>query len=420
MSKYSDLYNYIKKEITTNQIAYGGKLPSIRKASELFGVSRTTVQSAYFDLAADGFIMSEPKSGYYVSYKPTKKQNKTASKKSQNNIIYDFTSDRADKESFDFNLWRRYIKSALRQDERLLSYSESQGEIELREALSDYIRENRNVNSSADRIVVGAGVQNLLGVLCSLIDDKDNVSFPDKSFIQGISIFEDYGFNISYRNKNARIIYVSPSHMTRFGDVMPNKRRAELVKHSAQNKSLVIEDDYESDFLYNSRPTPSLHALSGGSNVIYIGSFSKLLLPSIRISFMVLTEELAEKYKNNIHKYNQTASKTEQIALCQFIRDGHLKSQIRKTRRFYTTKTKSFAELLTKEFKEANVEISENALQIKLSIPFNKSTDVFKEHGLLVFIESYENGILKLVLNTSSIQTSEFQNAINSLKKAIF
>lgn len=420
MSKYSDLYNYIKKEITTNQIAYGGKLPSIRKASELFGVSRTTVQSAYFDLAADGFIMSEPKSGYYVSYKPTKEQNKTASKKSQNNIIYDFTSDRADKESFDFNLWRRYIKSALRQDERLLSYSESQGEIELREALSDYIRENRNVNSSADRIVVGAGVQNLLGVLCSLIDDKDNVSFPDKSFIQGISIFEDYGFNISYRNKNARIIYVSPSHMTRFGDVMPNKRRAELVKHSAQNKSLVIEDDYESDFLYNSRPTPSLHALSGGSNVIYIGSFSKLLLPSIRISFMVLTEELAEKYKNNIHKYNQTASKTEQIALCQFIRDGHLKSQIRKTRRFYTTKTKSFAELLTKEFREANVEISENALQIKLSIPFNKSTDVFKEHGLAVFIENYENGILKLVLNTSSIQTSEFQNAINSLKKAIF
>lgn len=419
MSKYSDLYNYIKKEITTNQIAYGGKLPSIRKASELFGVSRTTVQSAYFDLAADGFIMSEPKSGYYVSYKPTKKQNKTASKKSQNNIIYDFTSDRADKESFDFNLWRRYIKSALRQDERLLSYSESQGEIELREALSDYIRENRNVNSSADRIVVGAGVQNLLGVLCSLIDDKDNVSFPDKSFIQGISVFEDYGFNISYRNKNARIIYVSPSHMTRFGDVMPNKRRAELVKHSAQNKSLVIEDDYESDFLYNSRPTPSLHALSGGSNVIYIGSFSKLLLPSIRISFMVLTEELAEKYKKNIHKYNQTASKTEQIALCQFIRDGHLKSQIRKTRRFYTTKTKSFAELLTKEFKEANVEISENALQIKLSIPFNKSTDVFKEHVLAVFIESYENGILKLVLNTSSIQTSEFQNAINSLKKAI-
>lgn len=420
MSKYSKLYNYLKKEITTNQIAYGGKLPSIRKASELFGVSRTTVQSAYFDLAADGFIMSEPKSGYYVSYKPAKNKNVTKSKKAKSNIIYDFTSDSADKESFDFNLWRRYIKSALRQDERLLSYSESQGEIELREALSDYIRENRNVNASADRIVVGAGVQNLLGVLCSLIDDKDSVSFPDRSFIQGISLFEDYGFNVTYRNKNAKIIYVSPSHMTRFGDVMPNKRRVELVRYSAQNKSLVIEDDYESDFLYNSRPTPSLHALAGGNNVVYIGSFSKLLLPSIRISFMVLTEELAEKYKENIYKYNQTASKTEQIALCQFIRDGHLKSQIRKTRRFYTTKTKIFAERLSLEFKDAKVEISENALQIKMCIPFNKNTDIFKENGLSVFIEKYENNILKLVLNTSSIETSEFESAINLLKKAIF
>lgn len=420
MSKYSKLYSYLKKEIITNQIAYGGKLPSVRKASDLFGVSRTTVQNAYFDLAADGFIMSEPKSGYYVSYKPVKSKTKTNSEKTENNIKYDFTSDSADKESFDFNLWRRYIKSALRQDERLLSYSESQGEIELREALSDYIRENRNVNASSDRIVVGAGVQSLLGVLCSLIDDKDNVSFPDKSFIQGISLFKDYGFNITYRNKNAKIIYVSPSHMTRFGDVMPNKRRIELVKYSAQNKSLVIEDDYESDFLYNSRPTPSLHALTGGNNVVYIGSFSKLLLPSIRISFMVLTEELAEKYKNNKFKYNQTASKTEQIALCQFIRDGHLKSQIRKTRRFYTTKTKQFAELLSTEFKDAKIEISENALQIKMITPFTKDTNIFKDNGLSVFIDKYENNILKLVLNTSSIETKEFENAIKLLKKAIF
>ena len=106
-----------------------------------------------------------------------------------------------------------------------------------------------------------------------------------------------------YRYKDADIIYVSPSHMTRWGDVMPNKRRIELVSYSATRGSIVIEDDYESDFQYNSRPTPSLHALAGGTNVVYIGSFSRLLLPSIRISFMVLTEELAalynEKYINS-------------------------------------------------------------------------------------------------------------------------
>lgn len=419
MSKYSELYDYLKKEITTNQIAFGEKLPSVRKASELFEVSKTTVQSAYFDLAADGFIMSEPKSGYYVSYKPAKKESKTKNEKQKSNIIYNFASENADKDSFDFNLWRRYIKSALRQDDRLLSYSEAQGEIELREALADYIRDNRNVIASADRIVVGAGVQNLLGTLCSLIKDKGTVSFPDKSFAQGASLFEDYGFDVHYRHKGAEIIYVCPSHMTRFGDVMPNKRRAELVRHSAKNGSLIIEDDYESEFQYNSRPTPSLHALAGGSNVVYIGSFSKLLLPSIRISFMVLTEELAEIYKNNIYKYSQTASKTEQLALCQFIRDGHLKSQIRKTRRFYTTKAKDFEAMLKAEFKNAKINISENALQIKMTVPFNKDVAIFEENGIRVFVEGYENGTLTLVLNTGSIQTNEFEEAVNSLKKAI-
>ena len=365
MSKYNELYNRIKKEITDRQIDYGKKLPSVRKASELYGVSRTTVQNAYFALSADGYIISEPQSGYYVSYKKKKKSAESKAENTADKIKFDFTTDTADRDSFDFNIWRRYIKSALRQDDKLLSYSEAQGELLLREAIADYIREKRNVTASADRIVIGAGVQTLLSVFCSLIDNRGTVSFPDRSFVQGASLFSDYGFDVKYRNKDADIIYVTPSKMTRWGDVMPNKRRVELVAHSAQNGSLVIEDDFESDFLYNTKPTPSLHALSGGSNVVYLGSFSKLLLPSIRISFMILTEELAEKYKQNIFKFNQTASKTEQIALYKFINDGHLKAQIRKTRRFYTAKTKLFAEKLKTEFPTANIEISENALQIK-------------------------------------------------------
>lgn len=419
MSKYNDLYNYIKKEIISGQIDYGEKLPSVRKAGTLFEVSRTTVQNAYFALAADGYIISEPQSGYYVSYK--KQENKKSAIKTQqkSNIIFDLASGGADKDSFDFSLWRRYIKSALRQDDRLLSYSEAQGEAELRDALSNYIRDKRNVITSPDRIVIGAGVQSLLAVLCSLIEKKGTVSFPDKSFVQGAGIFADYGFDVHYRYKDAEIIYVSPSHMTRWGDVMPNKRRIELVKYSAQNGSLVIEDDYESDFLYNSRPTPSLHALAGGNNIIYMGSFSGLLLPSIRISFMVLTEELAEKYRENIQKYSQTASKTEQIALCQFIRDGHLKAQIKKTRRFYTAKAKKFADILADEIKNAKIEISENALQVIVTAPFNKSTDVFEENGLAVCIESCENGAIKLVLNTGALPEKYFVRASNALKRAI-
>lgn len=419
MSKYNELYNRIKKEITDGQIDYGKKLPSVRKASELYGVSRTTVQNAYFALSADGYIISEPQSGYYVSYKKKKKSAESKAENTADKIKFDFTSDTADRDSFDFNIWRRYIKSALRQDDKLLSYSEAQGELLLREAIADYIREKRNVTASADRIVIGAGVQTLLSVFCSLIDNRGTVSFPDQSFVQGASLFSDYGFDVKYRNKDADIIYVTPSKMTRWGDVMPNKRRVELVAHSAQNSSLVIEDDFESDFLYNTKPTPSLHALSGGSNVVYLGSFSKLLLPSIRISFMILTEELAEKYKQNIFKFNQTASKTEQIALYKFINDGHLKAQIRKTRRFYTAKTKLFAKKLKTEFPTANIEISENALQIIMKADFNRNTDTFLQNGIKIFIDEYKNGRIKLCLNTSSISEKDFDSAVKSLKKSL-
>ncbi|MDE5604687.1 MAG: PLP-dependent aminotransferase family protein [Eubacterium sp.] len=418
MSKYDELYNIIKKEITTEQLLPGAKLPSIRKAAAIYGVSRTTVQNAYFALAADGFIISEPQSGYYIAYKKAKK---TEEKKQtgKRNILYDFKSGNADKNSFEFNLWRRYMKNALRQDEKLLSYGEVQGEYELRDVLSDYIREKRNVISSPNRIVIGTGHQSLLGILCSLIDEKGTVSFPDKSFVQGASLFGDYGFDVKYRYKDADIIYVSPSHMNKRGDVMPNRRRIELVEHSSKNKSLIIEDDYESDFQYSGTPAPSLHALAGGGNVVYISSFSNLLLPSIRISFMVLTEELAEKYERELYKYNQTAGKTEQIALSQYIRDGHLKAQIRKTRRFYTTKTKNFAALLSEEFKNAKIEISENALKIIMRIPFSKSLDVFEENGIAVLTESYENGILKMILNPSAVNEDAFEAAIQALKQVL-
>lgn len=419
MSKYLDIYNYIKKEIISGQIGYGGRLPSVRKASELFSVSRTSVQNAYFALAADGFIISEPQSGYYVSYRTPKKDEKKEQEKDNNKIRYNFTSSAADGESFDFDIWRRHIKAALRLDSRLLSYSEPQGEYELRMAISEYIRDKRNVTASADRIVIGAGVQSLLHILCSLIGGNKTVSFPDRSFVQGASLFTDYGFDVRYRHKDADIIYVSPSHMTRWGDVMPNKRRVELVKYSAKKESLVIEDDYESDFQYNCKPTPSLYALSGGNNVVYIGSFSKLLLPSIRISFMVLTQELADKYKNNIYKFSQTASKTEQLALCSFIRDGNLKAQIRKTRRFYTAKNKRFYNMLKKAFPNADIEISENLLQVIITTDFFKPENIFDEYGVKVFIEKRDENKITLVLNPGSIPEKELENSVNALKKAI-
>ena len=319
---------------------------------------------------SDGYIISVDKSGYYVTEQKSIIEPKSENK-AEDEIIYDLSSGDADEESFDIKLWQRYIKSALRCQSRLLSYSEVQGEADLRQALADYIREKRNVITSPDRIIVGAGVQWLLSVLCTLMKDRKIVSFPDKSFIQGMSVFEGYGYEVYTRYKDADIIYVSPSHMTSFGDIMPMKRRIELINHSEKTGSIIIEDDFDSDFLYHSRPTPSLYALSATDNVVYMGSFSNVLIPGIRISFMVLTQELAQRFERSKACFAQTASKTEQIALCQYIRDGHINSQTRKVRRHYTSKAKQLYELLKSELPNSKISLGENGLRVILTTEYS-------------------------------------------------
>jgi GntR family transcriptional regulator/MocR family aminotransferase len=417
MKKYSKLYNDIKEQIITGQLSHGDKIPSVRDASAIYSVSTTTVQNAYFELCADGYIISKEKSGYFVSIFNKENQDKD-SEKSEVKIEYNFCGESADPESFDLSLWQRYIKNALRQKDRLLTYSQAQGEYDLRCAVSKYIREKRNVTASPDRIVIGAGVGVLLNILASLFDKDQTVSFPDKSFEQGIGIFNDAGFEVHTRDKNADIIYVSPSHMTRWGDVMSNKRRLELVEYSFNNNSTVIEDDYENDFMYNVKPTPALFTLGHG-NVIYIGSFSAMLLPGIRISFMVLNDKLTKLYNQNKYKFAQTASKTEQIALCQYIRDGHINSQTRKIRRLYSNKTKDFYSILKKEFANAQISISENTLQIIMSVKFDKDIEVFEKNSISLFVEKYENGLITIVLSPSGIPSSKLLEGAKTLRKAI-
>lgn len=421
LKKYMAVYSYFKDKILNEQLKYGDQLPSIREAGKLFSVSKTTIENAYFELQAEGYILSYPKSGFFVSYrKKTLEKRKKEDNQRKVKIKYDLKSGDADRESFDIKLWHRYINSALRQEERLCSYSEPQGEEDLREAIAEHIRKKRNVITSPDRIVVGAGINTLIHLLCGLIDERGTVSFPDNSFKQGISTFKTYGFQVHTRDKNADIIYVSPSHMTMFGDVMPVKRRMELINYSEKKGSLVIEDDIDNDFLYSNRkPTPSLFALSSADNIIYMSSFANVLTPGIRISFMVLPESLANIFRKRKNNFAQTASKTEQIALCGYIRDGHLGAQTRKIRRHYTQKAQEFISILKSEIPDANYVLSENGLQIRLTKDFKKDKKVFYNESIDIHIEKIENGKIQLIISPSAIETESMKDAVKALKRAL-
>lgn len=423
-AKYIRLYEYFKNLILSGIMQPKEKMPSIRKCAENFALSRTTVETAYELLAAEGYIISKAQSGFYVcdvdlSFLKSVEREENVFSKNNTKIKYDLVSSSADKSSFNFSIWRRYVKSALRQDERLLSYGEFQGEYDLREAVCSYVSKERGVVSTAEQIVIAAGTQNLISILCAITKELKNVAFIGSQFQQGKAVFEDYGKNIvsssafpcdlnelSFRNPS--LIYISPSHINSWGDVMQISSRIEILKYANEHDCLIVEDDYDSEFRYYSKPVSSLQGMDAGQNVVYIGTFSKLLLPSIRISFMVLPKKLVERYKERGKLYNQTASKTEQIALCQYIRDGHLGAQMRKQRKLYSNKTKLFCKKASQmlngrcEFEECQASYLIK-IKIKTQKPVKEIAELFAKNEIKIKPIANEGEYAILLMSVTGI-----------------
>lgn len=418
------IYDYYKNLIEEGKLTEGMKLPSIRRCAEERNVSKTTVESAFMCLCDDGYIMPKSQSGYYVSKRgisPRTATPKEIKKDNENKIIYDFSSSSVDSESFNMDIWRRYVKSALRQTEKLLFYGEPQGEIELRREIAKYVQDTRNCVCNEENIVIGAGVQTLLNILCPLLKNRKSVCFDDENYKQGIAIFKDYGYKISNK-ENSNILYVSPSYRGKTGDTMTVQERFSLVEFARENNKIIIEDDYGSEFRYFNRPTPSLQGLDGGENVVYLGTFSKLLLPSIRISFMILPHSLLGEYKQKRELYNQTVSKADQIALCSYIRDGHLNSQIRKSRKLYMQKSKMLGDLLLQKFGErVKLLKSDSPLYVRCIFDLELSNEqickFLFQKGFSV-INSGENG--EIAFSVSSVSINSLEDATERMKSSLF
>lgn len=391
---YSQLYQYIKKEILSGKLSAQTRLPSIRALSEHLQISRNTVDLAYQQLLSEGYVQSRQRSGLYVidlELESLPSSHSISKKWSENRIQdssairYDFRYGDVDAEHFPLATWRKLTNQSIHQDQlNIFSYGDPLGEPGLRLEISKYLHGSRGVNCSPDQIMIGAGVQYLLGVLSGLVGAAANdIAMEDPGYDgvrtmfqhNGLSIhsipLEIDGLNIQklYESKS-RIVYITPSHQFPYGMVMPLSKRMQLLKWAADQNGIIIEDDYDSEFRYSGKPIPSLQGLDTHHRTVYLGTFSKCLLPSLRIAYMVLPQALLELHsKQDYRLYDQTVSRFHQKTLELFMKNGHWEAHIRKMRNVYRQKQSILISMIQKLMGSQVTIIGQNAgLHILLSV----------------------------------------------------
>ncbi|MFC4303773.1 PLP-dependent aminotransferase family protein [Cohnella boryungensis] len=361
---YTQLYNYLKEEIRSKHIPAHSKLPSQRQLAHDLQVSRNTVDAAYQQLLTEGYIQSEARKGLFVveirnSFDPAASSNNAAQQDSieesvRNKSIpsmegYDFKYGDVDIAHFPFKSWRRFaMKSLTAEEGSLLLYGEPQGERQLRKYIASYLSPSRGVNCSEDQIVIGAGTQCLLSLLCKIIGKDLVYAMEEPGYDRVRLVLKDYGkrvvpicldeqgFDVGALSRSeAKVVYVTPSHQFPSGTVMSISRRLELMDWARRTGGYIIEDDYDSEFRYEGKPIPSLQSLDRDENVVYMGTFAKSLIPSLRMGFMVLPVRLLAVYREQFIGYKQTVSRLHQHTLTHFIESGEWSRHLKKARSRY-------------------------------------------------------------------------------------
>jgi GntR family transcriptional regulator/MocR family aminotransferase len=358
--KYVRLYSVIRSEIEKGNIPASQPLPSIREVSRQLGISSTTAENAYNQLMVEGYIYSIPQKGYYAAQidkvffsrnSPARGDDGSVSHKVVN-------SSYTDTGIFNFNDWKKIYTRVLEDyPYKLLLEGDPQGEYELRKALSDYVYRARGVLCDPGQIIIGSGVQTLLSVFCDITEGLllPKVAFEEPGFGDVRPVFQKRGFSLHpisldkdgiqvdvLYQTGATSCYTSPSHQFPTGLVMPVQNRMELLRWAEQTNGYILEDDYDSELRFSGRPVPSLFSLDNNGHVIYLGSFSTLMAPSLRISYMILPDILSKAYGTNILHYRSTVSSAEQLTLAGYIVNGHFERHLRRLRKKCSMRMKAF------------------------------------------------------------------------------
>lgn len=358
-SLYEYLYKSIRDDILSGKLKNEEKLPSKRALAEHLGISTITVENAYNQLVAEGYIYSVPKSGHYVSsiispmlHIIADKNRYPAEKESDVVTVYsaDFANNATTQESFPFDTWAKLTRQTISDKrEQLILNSPSIGVRELRLAISDYLFQFRGMTADPECIIIGAGTEYLYSLIIQLLGRDKKYALEDPCYRKTAQIYKSNNVTFDYipldthgisktelDKSSAEVLHISPSHHFPTGIVTPVSRRYELLSWAGESDGrYIIEDDYDSEFRFSGKPIPSLQSIDTLDKVIYINTFSKTLASTIRISYMVLPKALMERYKKELSFYSCTVSTFEQYTLAAFIRQGYFEKHINRMRNYY-------------------------------------------------------------------------------------
>lgn len=444
---YIQLYNDFKLKIQQAELTSGTQLPSKRVLAELNGISQNTVINAYEQLLTEGYIYAVERKGYYVSdiqhlfkVEPARPLTTPPASKKTDGIRFNFTESMADPSLFPFDAFKKMMMQVFdSNDPQLLQTTDKQGLPELRQALQQYLSQSRGVPCSPEQIILGPSTQYLIQLVMQLLPEITDIGIEDPGYKGANQLLELLGYHLHplsldhagvmpqcLEKTRAQLLYLTPNHQFPTGTIMPLERRQSLLawtQHSPDR--YIIEDDYDSEFKYSGIPVPSLKQLDTTGQLIFMGSFSRVLSPSLRFSYMVLPYPLVERFKQTHSQLTSTLNTFDQKMLSEFIQSPQFERHLNRSRRFYKRKREQLIQQILQHDPAAKIIGADAGLHILLrpSYHFNAShlacaakqqqiqIATLADYSSKPTAEDYNT----LFLSFSSIDITDIETAISSL-----
>lgn len=381
---YMQIYEYFKNEIINGTYKANTKLPSKRNLAKEYKISLNTVDNAYSKLLEEGFIYSKERQGFFVSdvgelYVLDSKPIHIT--KEEENIEYDFSYSGVSEE-FPYKIFKK-ISSNIFDNKDILEKVDYQGYLPLRTQISEYLDKSRGFKAEPSQIVISSGSEYLFQIIFKLISGKFGIEDPGYSMLSNIMDTNDINYEFISVDENGMDLtklkksksdfcVITPAHQFPTGVIMNMQRRVELL--NMKKIKYVIEDDYDSEFKYSKRPVPALKSIDVNDKVIYIGSFSKSISPSFRVSFMVLPFNLVEKYNKIFKFFICPVSIMVQKMLTTFIETGEFEKHLNRMRKIYSKKRQLLMDMLN-ERKDITIKGADAGLHVVLEYPKNYSEE---------------------------------------------